>query len=54
MKSDGKIKREIEKSENILTKELDKGIDSMEHRRTMPHDKVMRLIREKLRNTANH
>ena len=49
MKSDGKKQREITESENRLLKELDKGIDSMENGRTVPHDKAMQMIREKLK-----
>ena len=54
MKSDGKKQREMTESENLLLKELDRGIDSMEHGRTMPHDKAMQMIREKLNNKANY
>ena len=49
MKSDGKKQREITESENLLLKELDKGIDSMENGRTVLHDKAMQMIREKLK-----
>lgn len=50
MKSDGKKQREFTESENRLSKELDKGIDSMENGRTVPHDKAMHRIREKIKN----
>lgn len=49
MKSDGKKQREITESENLLLKELDKGIDSMENGRIVPHDKAMQMIREKIK-----
>ena len=49
MKSDGKKQREITESENRLLKELNKGIDSMENGHTVPHDKAMQMIREKLK-----
>lgn len=49
MKSDGKKQREITESKNLLLKELDKGIDSMENGRTVPHDKVMQMIRKKIK-----
>lgn len=49
MKSDGKEQRKIAESENLLIKELDKGIDSVENGRTVPHDKAMHMIREKLK-----
>lgn len=45
MKSDRKKQREITESRNRLLKELDKGIDAMENGYTMPHDKVMQMIR---------
>ena len=35
--------------ENQLFKELDKGIDSMENNCTVPHDKAMQIIRNKLK-----
>lgn len=41
--------RENKKLENCLIKELDKSIDSMENGSTMPHDKAMQMIREKLK-----
>ena len=41
MKPDEKKKMEIAKSENLLLKELDKAIDSMENGRTVPHDKAI-------------
>lgn len=50
MKSDGKKQREITESENRLLKELNKGIDSMENGRTVPHDKAMHMIWEKIKN----
>ena len=49
MKSDGKKQREITESEKRLLKEIDKGIDSMENGRIVPHDKAMQMIREKLK-----
>ena len=49
MKSDGKKKDKTKTLENLLLKELDKGIDAMENGRTIPHDKAMRMIREKLK-----
>lgn len=49
MKLAGEKKRKITESENRLIKELDKGIDSVENGRTVPHDKAMHMIREKLK-----
>lgn len=43
-----RTKWENEKSENQLLKQLDKGIASMENGRTVPHDKAMQMIQEKL------
>ena len=50
MKPDEKKKLEIAESENLLLKELDKAIDSMENGRTVPHDKAIQMVREKLKN----
>lgn len=50
MKLDGKKQRKATESENRLFKELDKCINSMENGRTIPHDKAMKMIREKLKN----
>lgn len=36
------------KQEEQLMNELDKGIDDMEAGRTVPHDKAMQMIKEKL------
>ena len=44
MKSDGKKEDKTETLENLLLKELDKGIDAMENGRIMPHDKVMQIM----------
>ena len=52
MKLEEKSKTEVRESESRLFEELDKGIDSMENGRTVPHDKAMRLIREKLKEYA--
>ena len=49
MKSGGKKQREITESKNLLLKELDKGIDSMENGRIVPHDKAMQMIRKKIK-----
>ena len=49
MKLNGKRKYNTEKSKNLILKELDKGIASMENGRTVPHDKAMQMIREKLK-----
>lgn len=54
MKLDGKKQRKITESEYLLLKELDKGIDSMENGKTVPHDETMQMIREKLKNQANY
>lgn len=45
MKSDEKKEDKTESLENLLLKELDKGIDAMENGRIIPHDQVMQLIR---------
>ncbi len=52
MKLEEKSKMEVIESENRLFEELDKGIDSMENGRTVPHDKAMQMIREKLKEYA--
>ena len=52
MKLEEKSKLEVAESERRLFKELDKGIDSMENDRTVPHDKAMQMIREKLKEYA--
>ena len=52
MKLEEENKMDIVEQENQLFKELDKGIDSMENGRTVPHDKAMQMIREKLKEYA--
>lgn len=52
MKLEEKSKMEVTESESRLFEELDKGIDSMENGRTVPHDKAMQIIREKLKEYA--
>ena len=52
MKLEEKSKLEVADSESQFFKELDKGIDSMENGRTVPHDKAMQMIREKLKEYA--
>lgn len=52
MKLEEKSKTEVMESESRLFEELDKGIDSMENGRTVPHDKAMQMIREKLKEYA--
>lgn len=52
MKLEEKSKMEVMESESHLFEELDKGIDSMENGRTVPHDKAMQMIREKLKEYA--
>lgn len=52
MKLEEKSKLEVTESESRLFEELDKGIDSMENGRTVPHDKAMQMIREKLKEYA--
>ena len=52
VKLEEKSKLEVAESERRLFKELDKGIDSMENDRTVPHDKAMQMIREKLKEYA--
>lgn len=52
MKLEEKSKLEVLESESRLFEELDKGIDSMENGRTIPHDKAMQMIREKLKEYA--
>lgn len=52
MKLEEKSKMEAVESESHLFEELDKGIDSMENGRTVPHDKAMQMIREKLKEYA--
>ena len=49
MKLEEKSKLEVTESESRLFEELDKGIDSMENGRTVPHNKAMQMIREKLK-----
>lgn len=36
------------RSEDELFKALDKGIDDMEHGRTIPHEEMMRSLRERI------
>lgn len=45
---DGEKKLEITESENLLLKELYRGIDFMKNGRTMPHGEAMQFIRENL------
>lgn len=52
MRLEEKNKMEVMESESRLFEELDKGIDSMENGRTVPHDKAMQMIREKLKEYA--
>ena len=52
MKLEEKSKLEVTESESRLFEELDKGIDSMENGLTVPHDKAMQMIREKLKEYA--
>ena len=52
MKLEEKSKMEVTESESQLLEELDKGIDSMENGRTVPHDKAMQMIQEKLKEYA--
>lgn len=52
VKLEEKSKLEVAESERRLFQELDKGIDSMENDRTVPHDKAMQMIREKLKEYA--
>lgn len=52
MKLEEKSKIEVMESESRLYEELDKGIDSMENGRTVPHDNAMQMIREKLKEYA--
>lgn len=52
MKLEEKNKPDIIETESQLFKELDKGIDSMENGRIVPHDKAMQMIREKLKEYA--
>lgn len=52
MRLEEKSKMEVIESESRLYEELDKGIDSMENGRTVPHDKAMQMIREKLKEYA--
>lgn len=48
MKSDVRKKHKTDKSADLFLKELDKGINSMENGRTVPHDKAMQMMQEKL------
>lgn len=52
MKLEEKNKMEVMESERRLFEELDRGIDSMENGQTVPHDKAMQMIREKLKEYA--
>lgn len=52
IKLEEKSKMEVMESESRLFEDLDKGIDSMENGRTVPHDKAMQMIREKLKEYA--
>ncbi len=52
MNLEEKSKMEVLESESRLFEELDKGIDSMENGRTVPHDKAMQMIREKIKEYA--
>ncbi|MCM1121013.1 MAG: hypothetical protein NC416_00365 [Eubacterium sp.] len=49
MKLEERNKPDMTESDGRLFEELDKGIDSMENGRTMPHDKAMQMIRETLK-----
>lgn len=49
MKLEEKNNLDTIESESQLYEELDKGIDSMENGRIIPHDKAMQMIREKLK-----
>ncbi len=52
MKLEERNKSDMMESDVKLFGELDKGIDSMENGRTVPHDKAMQMIREKLKEYA--
>lgn len=52
MRLDGRNKPDMVESDSRLFEELDKGIDSMENGRTVPHDKAMQMIREKVKEYA--
>ena len=43
---------ETEEQEKELFEELDKGIDSMEAGKVVPHEEAMRIIRERVNNYA--
>jgi len=47
MKLEEGNKLDMMESDVKLFEELDKGIDSMENGRTVPHDEAMQRIREK-------
>lgn len=52
MKLEEKKNPDIIESESRLFEELDKGIDSMESGRTIPHDEAMQMIWEKVKEYA--
>ena len=52
MRLEERNKPDMIESDSRLFEELDKGIDSMENGRTVPHDKAMQMIREKLKEYA--
>ena len=52
MRLEERNKVDITEPDSRLFEELDKGIDSMENGRPVPHDKAMQMIREKLKEYA--